>query len=32
MIASVALDYHAANWTPEEIYDLLGRDMDGEAL
>ena len=32
VIASVALDYHAANWTPEEIYDLLGRDMDGEAL
>ena len=21
VIASVALDYHAANWTPEEIYD-----------
>ena len=32
MIASVALDYYAADWTPEEIHDLLGRDMDGEAL
>lgn len=32
VIASVALDYYAADWTPEEIYDLLGRDMDGEAL